>query len=79
MEPTRDRQASEQNIMFKDRQGNDRETINVVSLLFINLVIHCHRLALRILMSSHQPVSMSNSYPLMVQWQPRLAKNPNIA
>ena len=34
--------------MFEEQYGNNYETITVVSLLFINLVIHCHRLALRI-------------------------------
>ena len=33
--------------MFEERCGIKRETITVVSLIFINLVIHCHRLALR--------------------------------
>ena len=33
--------------MFEERRGNEHETITVVSLLFINLVIHCHHLALR--------------------------------
>ena len=34
--------------MFKEQCGNKHETITVVSLLFIKLVIRCHRLALRI-------------------------------
>ena len=34
--------------MFEEQCGVKRETITVVSLLFVNLVIHCHRLALRI-------------------------------
>ena len=42
-----DRQKYEHNKMFKERCGIKHETITVVSLLFINLVIHCHRLALR--------------------------------
>ena len=33
--------------MFEERCGIKRETITVVSIIFINLVIHCHRLALR--------------------------------
>ena len=33
--------------MFEERCGIKRETITMVSLLLINLVIHCHRLALR--------------------------------
>ena len=41
--------------MFKERCGNKHETITVVSLLFINLVIHCHRLALRIYVFSTPP------------------------
>ena len=44
---TEDGQKYERNKMFKERCGIKRETITVVSLLFINLVIHCHRLALR--------------------------------
>ena len=31
--------------MFKERCGIKHETITVVSLLFMNLVIHCHYLA----------------------------------
>ena len=52
MEPPGDGQASEEYIMFKERRGNEHEAITVVSLLFVNLVIHFHHLALRILMSS---------------------------
>ena len=51
-EPTEDGQACEQNKMFEERQGNKHETITVVSILFINLVIHCHCLELRVFMSS---------------------------
>ena len=51
-EPTEDGQACKHNKMFEERCGNKHETIIVVALLFINLVIHCHRLALRIFMSS---------------------------
>ena len=40
-------QKYEHNKMFEERCGIMRETITVVSLLLINLVIHCHRLALR--------------------------------
>ena len=40
--------------MFEERCRNKHETITVVSLLFINLVIHCRRLELRIFMSSQQ-------------------------
>ena len=47
-----DEQACEQNKKLKEQCGNKHKTITVVSLLFINLVIHCHRLALRIFMSS---------------------------
>ena len=47
-EPTEDGQACKHNKIFEERCGNKHETITVVSLLFINLVIHCHRLALRI-------------------------------
>ena len=52
-EPTGDGQAYEHNVMFEERRDNKHENITVVSLLFINLVIHCHRLALH-LMSSQQ-------------------------
>ena len=45
-EMTEDGQKYEHNKMFEERCGIKRETITVVSLLFINLVIHCHRLAL---------------------------------
>ena len=37
----------EHNRMFEERCGIKCETITVVSLLFINLVIHCHRLSIR--------------------------------
>ena len=47
-ELTEDIQKYEHNKMFEERCGIKRETITVVSLLFINLVIHCHLLALRI-------------------------------
>ena len=40
-------QKHEHNKMFEERCGIKRETITVVSLLFINLVINCHCLALR--------------------------------
>ena len=43
-----DEQSCKDNKMFEKRCGNNHETITVVSLLFINLVIHCHCLALRI-------------------------------
>ena len=43
-----ERQKYEHNKIFKEQCGIKRETITVVSLLFINLVIHCHRLALHI-------------------------------
>ena len=46
-EMTEDGQKYEHNKMFEDRCGIKHETITVVSLLFINLVINCHRLALR--------------------------------
>ena len=45
-EPTEEGQEYERNKMFEERCGNKHETIAVVSLLFINLVIHCDRLAL---------------------------------
>ena len=54
-EPTEDGQACEHNKMLEERRGNEHETITVVPLLFINLVIHFHRLALRIFMSSQHP------------------------
>ena len=44
---TEDEQNYEHNKMFEERCGIKRETITVVSLLFINIVIHCHSLALR--------------------------------
>ena len=45
-ELTEDGQKSEHNKTFKEQCGIKRETITMVSLLFINLVIHCHCLAL---------------------------------
>ena len=45
-ELTEDGQEYEHNKMFEERCGIKHETITVVSLLFINLLIHCHRLAL---------------------------------
>ena len=45
--------------MFEERWGNKHETITMVSLLFINLVIHFHRLILRIFMSSQHSISLS--------------------
>ena len=47
-EPTEDGQEYEHNKMFKEQCANKHETITVVSLLFINLVIRCHFLALHI-------------------------------
>ena len=46
-EMTEDGQKYEHKKMFEERCGIKHEAITVVSLLFINLVIHCHRLALR--------------------------------
>ena len=46
-ELTEDGQKYEHNQMFEERCGIKHETITVVSLLFIYLVINCHRLALR--------------------------------
>ena len=46
-EMTEDGQKYEHNKIFEDRYGIKRETITMVSLLFINLEIHCHCLALR--------------------------------
>ena len=46
-ESTEDRQKYEHNKTFEERCGIKRETITVVSLLFIILLIHCHFLALR--------------------------------
>ena len=46
-EMTEYRQKYEHNKMSEERCGIKHETITVVSLLFINLVIHFHRLALR--------------------------------
>ena len=51
-EMTEDRQKYEHNKIFKERCGIKHETINVVSLLFNNLLIHCNCLALRVFMSS---------------------------
>ena len=45
-ELTEDGQKCEHNKMFEERCGIKHETITVVSLLFINIVIHCHSLAL---------------------------------
>ena len=53
-EPTEDGQACEHNKTFEERCGNKHETITVVSILFINVVINFHCLALRIFMSSQQ-------------------------
>ena len=46
-EMTEEGQKYKHNKMFEERCGIKRETITVVSLLFINILIHCHRLALR--------------------------------
>ena len=46
-EMTEDGQKYEHNKMFEEQCGIKHETITMVSFLFINLVIHCHRLALR--------------------------------
>ena len=46
-ETTGDGQKYEHNKIFEERCGIKRETITVVSLLFIKPVMHCHRLALR--------------------------------
>ena len=46
-ELTEDGQKYEHNKMFEERCGIKQETITMVSLVFINLVIHCRRLALR--------------------------------
>ena len=43
---TEDGQKYEHNKMFEEQCGIKRETITVVSLLLINLVIHCHCLGL---------------------------------
>ena len=50
-----DGQKYEHNKMFEEQCGIKRENITVVSLLFINLVIHCHRLALRNCVFSTEP------------------------
>ena len=47
-EPTEDGQEYKHNKMFKERCGNKHDIITVVSILIINIVIHCHRLELRI-------------------------------
>ena len=57
-ELTEDGQKYEHNKIFEDRCGIKRETISVVSLLFINLVIHFHRLALRICVFSKNIIIM---------------------
>ena len=54
-ETTEDGQEYERNKMLEERCGNKHETITVVLLLFINLLIHCHRLALRICVFSTKP------------------------
>ena len=46
-ELTEDGQKYKHNKLFEERCGIKHETITMVSLLFINLVIHCHHLALR--------------------------------
>ena len=46
-ELTEDGQKYEHNKMFEERCGIKRETITMVSLLFTNLVIYRHCLALR--------------------------------
>ena len=46
-ELTEDGQKYKHNKMFEERCGIKHDNITVVSLLFINLVIHFHRLALR--------------------------------
>ena len=43
---TEDGQKYKHNKMFEEWCGIKRETITMVSLLFINLVIHCHPLVL---------------------------------
>ena len=46
-EMTEDGQKYEHNKMLEEQCGIKHETITVVSFLFINLVMHCHHLALR--------------------------------
>ena len=46
-EMTEDGHKYEHNKMFEEKCGIKHETITVVSLLLINIVINCHRLALR--------------------------------
>ena len=46
-ELTEDGQKYEHNKIFEERCGIKHKTITMVSLLFINLVIRFHRLALR--------------------------------
>ena len=46
-ESTEGRQKYEHNKIFEEPCGIKRETITVVSFLFFDLVIHCHRLSLR--------------------------------
>ena len=41
-EMTEDGQKYKHNKTFEERCGIKRETITVISLLFINIVIHCH-------------------------------------
>ena len=53
-EPKEYGEACKHNEMFEERRGNKNDTITMVSLLSINLVIHCHCLVLRIFMSSQQ-------------------------
>ena len=62
-EMTDDRQKYKHNKMFEERCGIKRETITVVSLLFINLVIHCHRLALRNCVFSTNHIYLNKHLP----------------
>ena len=52
--------------MFEEQWGNNHETITVVSFLFICIVIHCHRLSLRIFMSSKKSHESKSIYCIYI-------------
>ena len=64
-EMTEDGQKYEHNKIFQEQCGIKHETITVVSLLFINLVIHCNRLALRNYVFSAHFVYDCTIFPLL--------------
>ena len=62
---TEDGEKYEHNKMFEEQCGIKSETITVVSLLFINIVIHFHCLALHncVFSTASPHVSRSNKLP----------------